>query len=286
MSVWEPLILGLLPGASLLSCVVNTTTYRTWSALLAHVSLELKPLIIQDEGGPLDANWDKYQLSLPATSCNYSFQQLGDVPTKPPLKLFAGYGLGRIILLFLFKGLGLYGSLGEQEQDLLDELRAAAEPLAQSCTPEVGAGIEAAVQEAVTAWTETCQSLLELCNRYQDAVRLWQQYRDASDAVKTWTEQQLDSVACLSPEDALNQVKCWVVSELWSLNSAWVVSSECLSCTSSGATVQTTARSVIEQPLVYVVWCVICCELLLTSWRMSCGQADIPPVVLSRTLEE
>nr|CAD7603358.1 unnamed protein product [Timema genevievae] len=109
--------------------------------------------------------------------------------------------------------IGLYGSLGEQEQDLLDELRAAAEPLVQSCTPEVGAGIEAAVQEAVTAWTETCQSLLDLCNRYQDAVRLWQQYRDASDAVKTWTEQQLDSVACLSPEDALNQVKSYGISK-------------------------------------------------------------------------
>lgn len=101
---------------------------------------------------------------------------------------------------------GLYGSL-DQREDLLDELRAAAEPLTSSCDPEVSQKIEAAVQEAVTAWNGTCQSLLDLCNRYQDAVRLWKQYREASDAVKAWVDQQLDSVAQFKPEEALRQVK-------------------------------------------------------------------------------
>jgi nesprin-1 len=101
---------------------------------------------------------------------------------------------------------GLYGSL-DQREDLLDELRAAAEPLTSSCDAEVSQKIEAAVQEAVTAWNGTCQSLLELCNRYQDAVRLWKQYRDATDAVNAWVDQQLDSVAQFNPEEALRQVK-------------------------------------------------------------------------------
>ncbi|PSN34718.1 hypothetical protein C0J52_20229 [Blattella germanica] len=101
---------------------------------------------------------------------------------------------------------GLYGSL-DQREDLLDDLRAAAEPLASSCTPEVSKKIEAAVEEAVTAWNDTCQSLLDLCNRYQDAVRLWKQYREASEAVKAWADHQLDSVAQLNPEEALQQVK-------------------------------------------------------------------------------
>lgn len=95
----------------------------------------------------------------------------------------------------------------DQREDLLDELRAAAEPLASSCDPEVSQKIEAAVAEAVTAWNDTCQSLLELCNRYQDAVRLWKQYREASEAVKAWADQQLDTVAQFKPEEALRQVK-------------------------------------------------------------------------------
>jgi hypothetical protein len=101
---------------------------------------------------------------------------------------------------------GLYGSL-DQREDLLDELRAAAEPLASSCDPEVSQKIEAAVEEALTAWNDTCQSLLDLCNRYQDAVRLWKQYREASEAVKAWADQQLESVAQFKPDEALRQVK-------------------------------------------------------------------------------
>jgi hypothetical protein len=97
----------------------------------------------------------------------------------------------------------------DQQEDLLDELRAAAEPLTSSCDPEVSQKIEAAVAEAVTAWNDTCQSLLELCSRYQDAVRLWKQYREASEAVKAWADQQLDSVAQFKPEEALRQVKVW-----------------------------------------------------------------------------
>jgi nesprin-1 len=95
----------------------------------------------------------------------------------------------------------------DQSEDLLDELRAAAEPLTSSCDAEVSQKIEAAVQEAVTAWNDTCQSLLELCNRYQDAVRLWKQYREASEAVKAWADQQLESVAQFKPDEALQQVK-------------------------------------------------------------------------------
>ncbi|KAJ8895770.1 hypothetical protein PR048_001108 [Dryococelus australis] len=100
---------------------------------------------------------------------------------------------------------GLYGSLGQEE--LLEELRVAAEPLRQTCTPEVRQSIEVALQEAVSSWNDTCQSLLELCTRYQEAVRLWRQYRDASEAVRAWADQQLDCAATLGPEDALQHVK-------------------------------------------------------------------------------
>ncbi|XP_067009872.2 muscle-specific protein 300 kDa isoform X2 [Anabrus simplex] len=101
---------------------------------------------------------------------------------------------------------GLYGSL-DQREELLDDLRSAAEPLAASCDPEVSAKIEEVVEQAVTSWNDTCQSLRELCDRYQDAARLWRQYREASDCVKTWADQLLDSTAQLTPDEALNHVK-------------------------------------------------------------------------------
>lgn len=44
-------------------------------------------------------------------------------------------------------------------------------------------------------------------NRYQDAVRLWRQYREACEAVREWADQQLGSVADLPPEEAVQQVK-------------------------------------------------------------------------------
>ncbi|GLH12192.1 Nesprin-1, partial [Gryllus bimaculatus] len=101
---------------------------------------------------------------------------------------------------------GLYGSL-DQREDLLDELRVAAAPLAESCAPEVSAKIKVAVEDVERSWNNTRQTLRELCERYQDAARLWRQYREASDCVKTWAEQQLDSTAHLTPAEALRHVK-------------------------------------------------------------------------------
>lgn len=98
------------------------------------------------------------------------------------------------------------GDLGAREV-LVGELRAAAEPLRESCTAEVGERVEAAVQEAVQAWEDTRAELDALCNKYQHAVRLWQQYRDASAAVKAWADTQMGSVSNLPPEEARKQVK-------------------------------------------------------------------------------
>lgn len=101
---------------------------------------------------------------------------------------------------------GLNGDLGAREV-LIEELRSAAQPLQESCSEEVGQRVEAAVNEAVQAWEDTRSELDALCNKYQHAVRLWQQYRDASAAVKAWADTQMGSVANLPPEEALKQVK-------------------------------------------------------------------------------
>lgn len=101
---------------------------------------------------------------------------------------------------------GLNGDLGAREV-LIAELRAAAEPLRESCAAEVRERVDAAVNEAVQAWEGTRAELDALCTRYQHACRLWQQYRDASAAVKVWVDTQMNSVVNLPPEEAVKQVK-------------------------------------------------------------------------------
>lgn len=90
---------------------------------------------------------------------------------------------------------------------LIGELREAAEPLRESCTPEVGERVDAAVNEAVQAWDDTRAELDALCTKYQRAVRLWEQYREASAAVKDFVDTQMGSVTNLPPEEAIKQVK-------------------------------------------------------------------------------
>lgn len=67
--------------------------------------------------------------------------------------------------------------------------------------------MDAAVSEAVQAWELTRAELDALCTKYQHAVRLWEQYRDSSAAVKDWVDTQMGSVTNLPPEEARKQVK-------------------------------------------------------------------------------
>ncbi|XP_063982187.1 muscle-specific protein 300 kDa-like isoform X3 [Diachasmimorpha longicaudata] len=102
--------------------------------------------------------------------------------------------------------MGLNGDLGAREV-LIGELREAAEPLRESCSPEVGERVDAAVNEAIQAWEDTRAELDALCTKYQRAVRLWEQYREASAAVKSFVDTQMGSITNLPPEEAVKQVK-------------------------------------------------------------------------------
>lgn len=92
-------------------------------------------------------------------------------------------------------------------ENLVTELRNAAKPLADSCTPEVSARVDAAVDEAVTAYNTTCTNLKDLCTKYQNAAELWKRYKEASDLVKEWIENPMESVDDLPPEEAIEKVK-------------------------------------------------------------------------------
>lgn len=91
-------------------------------------------------------------------------------------------------------------------ETLLTELKQAAKPLADSCTPEISQKVEAAVEEAITAWEETCTNLRDLCTKYHHAADLWKQYKDASDLVREWVDEQMESVGNLEGEDAIKAV--------------------------------------------------------------------------------
>lgn len=98
------------------------------------------------------------------------------------------------------------GDLDEREP-LLEELRTSAKPLIDTCTSDVAQHIDAAVQEAVTAWNDTRENLTELRTKYQRAVQLWEQYREASAAVKAWADDQMGTFGALPLLDATKQVK-------------------------------------------------------------------------------
>ncbi|VEN55994.1 unnamed protein product, partial [Callosobruchus maculatus] len=97
------------------------------------------------------------------------------------------------------------GDLASRES-LIQELKTSAQPLAESCAPEVSAKVEAAVKEAVTAYETTKENLTQLCGRYKKAAELWKRYREAADLVKEWVE-EVGQVGDMEPEEALEKVK-------------------------------------------------------------------------------
>lgn len=96
---------------------------------------------------------------------------------------------------------GLTGDIVER-QALLNELHTTAQPLIDLCDEKVVQTIHKAVEEAEHTWNDTNDSLRNLCTKYQRAVQLWQQYREASEAVKHWADEQMGTIGTLQPLDA------------------------------------------------------------------------------------
>lgn len=84
----------------------------------------------------------------------------------------------------------------------MNELHTTAQPLIDLCDEKVVLTIQKAVEEAETAWNDTNDNLRDLCTKYQRAVQLWQQYREASEAVKQWADEQMGTIGTLQPLDA------------------------------------------------------------------------------------
>lgn len=98
-------------------------------------------------------------------------------------------------------------SLITREPDLLGDLRTAADRLKSSSSPEVQNEIDTTVDQSVVQWNDSRKSLQNLCERYQNAVKIWSNYRKNSDIVNEWVDNQLNSLSTLSAEEALEQLQ-------------------------------------------------------------------------------
>lgn len=88
-----------------------------------------------------------------------------------------------------------------ERQGLVEELRTSARPLIASCDPEVVRRITDTIQEAESTWTDTNSNLCDLRDRYRRAVDLWTKYREASDVIRHWADEQMNGIGCVKPLD-------------------------------------------------------------------------------------
>lgn len=90
----------------------------------------------------------------------------------------------------------------DERKSQLEELHATSKPLIDSCSPEIVQKITESVQEAESGWNETTENLRDLCTKYKRAVQLWEKYRDASEAIKDWADDQMGTIGTLQPLDS------------------------------------------------------------------------------------
>lgn len=118
-----------------------------------------------------------------------------------------------IVIIYFehFKFQDLSVSITAKEPDLLEELHSASEQLSAVCNPEIQNEINALVTESVTCWNKSNNSLKKLCERYQNAVQVWSNYRKNSDVVNEWVDNQLNSLHNLPPEELVKQLQVCIL---------------------------------------------------------------------------
>lgn len=84
---------------------------------------------------------------------------------------------------------------------MIDELRSSARPLIATCDPEVVRRIAETIHSAECTWTETNDNLRDLRDRYERAVDLWSRYRDCSDVIRHWADDQMNGIGRVQPLD-------------------------------------------------------------------------------------
>lgn len=89
----------------------------------------------------------------------------------------------------------------------LSKLKEAAKPLVELSSRDVAEQIETAVQQTIHQWNETATNLTQLCERYQRAVRLWSNYKTASEALIASIEEQVVNLDTMEPNETLKYIE-------------------------------------------------------------------------------
>lgn len=95
----------------------------------------------------------------------------------------------------------------DKREHQLGSLKAAATPLVELCSRDVADQIESQVQRTIREWNETATNLTKLCDKYQRAVRLWNNYKTASEALSECIEEQIINLDTMDPNETLKYIE-------------------------------------------------------------------------------
>lgn len=88
-------------------------------------------------------------------------------------------------------------------------MKSIAQPLIETSDESVSLEIQETVQKITVVWQNTRESLKELCQRYEKAVKLWQHYHDVCKNVKHWVEHEASDTDTLEYMNEISQLEIY-----------------------------------------------------------------------------
>lgn len=106
----------------------------------------------------------------------------------------------------------------DNHEQLLGNLKTSAAPLIDISSGDVAERIQHIVEETIQAWNETSTNLSNLCEKYQRAVRLWQNYKTASEELNNWVEDKVNDLEIMNPNESLKHIKVSLILIIFNNN--------------------------------------------------------------------
>ncbi|XP_058454306.1 muscle-specific protein 300 kDa isoform X9 [Malaya genurostris] len=100
----------------------------------------------------------------------------------------------------------------ESKKNAIDDLQSIAKPLIETSQANVSLEIQETVQKITVVWESTRESLRDLCQRYENAVKLWQQYHDVTETVRSWVSDKFTDFDSLKHIQDLPQLEIYETS--------------------------------------------------------------------------
>uniref|UniRef100_A0A8D8BCI2 Nesprin-1 n=2 Tax=Culex pipiens TaxID=7175 RepID=A0A8D8BCI2_CULPI len=97
----------------------------------------------------------------------------------------------------------------DSRKNTVEDLKSIAQPLIETSDESVSLEIQETVQKITVVWQNTRESLKELCQRYEKAVKLWQHYHDVCKNVKHWVEHEASDTDTLEYMNEISQLEVY-----------------------------------------------------------------------------